>query len=285
VKPLRPRAELFVRWMELGALMPFFRVHCTLYAPRQEPWSFGRRALELSRRVLRRRYRLLPLLYRLALEAHLEGLPIVRPLSMHHDVPKGRGDGQFLLGEAMLAAPVLHAGVTRREVWLPEGRWVGWNTGEMHDGGQAITVDAPLGTTPMFVHTGAALFLAEPRRNAAATLRAPLALEITAPQPGTVGRGSLFIDDGESAAPARFVLDVELAEVDGRLRVRFERSAAAFEPAQRELELRVPPGFAAAVVDGVRHELVRRDLASEDRQAVVLATRVPLGAREVWLER
>jgi hypothetical protein len=47
----------------------------------------------------------------------------------------------------------------------------------------------------------------------------------------------------------------------------------------------VPPGFAAAVVDGVRHELVRRDLASEDRQAVVLATRVPLGAREVWLER
>ena len=87
IKPLRPSAELFVRWMELGSLMPFFRVHCTLYAPRQEPWSFGRRALELSRRLLHRRYRMLPLFYRLALEAHEQGLPIVRPLGMHFDVP------------------------------------------------------------------------------------------------------------------------------------------------------------------------------------------------------
>ena len=154
VKPLRPSAELFVRWMELGALMPFFRVHCTLYAPRQEPWSFGRRALELCRRVLRRRYRLLPLLYRLALEAHSDGLPIIRPLFMHFDVPRGRGAGQFLLGDGVLAAPMLHKGATQREVWLPEGSWVDWNTGEAHDGGRSITVDAPLGITPLFVRAG-----------------------------------------------------------------------------------------------------------------------------------
>ena len=53
--------------------------------------------------MLRRRYRLLPLLYRLALEAHSDGLPIVRPLFMHFDVPKGRGAGQFLLGDGVLA--------------------------------------------------------------------------------------------------------------------------------------------------------------------------------------
>jgi alpha-glucosidase len=285
VKPLRPRAELFVRWMELGALMPFFRVHCTLCAPRQEPWSFGRQALELSRRVLCRRYRLLPLLYRLALEAHVEGVPIVRPLFMHYDVPKGRGDGQFLLGDAMLAAPVLHAGVTRREVWLPEGRWVNWHTAEVHDGDQAITTPAPLGTTPMFVRAGAALFVAEPGRNAGETLRAPLALEITVPPPGTIGRGSLFLDDGDSDAAARFVLDVEVEEVDGRLRVRFERTVGQFEPVQRDLELRAPPGYAAAVVDGVRRELARRELAGEDRSAVLGVTRVPLDAGEVWVER
>ncbi|MCK7502141.1 MAG: glycoside hydrolase family 31 protein [Comamonadaceae bacterium] len=176
VKPLRPSAELFVRWMELGALMPFFRVHRTLYAPRQEPWSFGRRALELCRRVLRRRYRLLLLLYRLALEAHSDGLPIVRPLFMHFDVPKGRGAGQFLLGDGVLAAPILHSGATRREVWLPEGPWVDWNTGAIHCGGRSVSVDAPLGRTPIFIRPGTALFLAEPGRNAEETLRAPLAL-------------------------------------------------------------------------------------------------------------
>ena len=110
--------------------MPFFRVHCTKYAPRQEPWSFGPRVLELSRLVLRRRYRLLPLLYRLALEAHCDGLPLVRPLFMHcDDVPPGVGDDQFLLGPDLLAAPVLAPGVRRRQVWLPPGSWIDWHDG------------------------------------------------------------------------------------------------------------------------------------------------------------
>ena len=284
VKPLRPSAELFVRWMELGALMPFFRVHCTLYAPRQEPWSFGRRALELCRLVLRRRYRLLPLLYRLALEAHSDGLPIVRPLFMHFDVPRGRGAGQFLLGDGVLAAPMLHKGATHREVWLPEGSWVDWNSGEAHDGGRSLTVDAPLGITPLFVRAGRALFLAEPGRNAEDTLRAPLALEVHPPLRGDVGRGSLFLDDGESASGERFVLDVSVERVDGRLRLGFDRKADSFVPVRGDLELRVPRGYGSATVDGRRRGLEMRDLAREDRTAIMLATSVPLDAREVILE-
>ena len=284
VKPWRPSAELFIRWMELGALMPFFRVHCTLYAPRQEPWSFGRRALELCRRVLRRRYRLLPLLYRLALEAHSDGLPIVRPLFMHFDVPKGRGDGQFLLGDGVLAAPMLQKGATHREVWLPEGSWVDWNSGEAHDGGRSVTANAPPGITPLFVRAGRALFLAEPGRNAEETLRAPLALEVHPPPRGSVGRGSLFLDDGESASRERFVLDVSVERVDGRLHVGFDCKADRFLPVQHDLELRVPRGYTSATVDGDRRELEIRDLAGEDRTAVMLAVRVPLDARAVILE-
>ena len=284
VKPLRPSAELFVRWMELGALMPFFRVHCTLYAPRQEPWSFGRRALELCRCVLRRRYRLLPLLYRLALEAHSDGLPIVRPLFMHFDVPKGRGARQFLLGDGVLAAPMLHKGATRREVWLPDGAWVDWNSGEAHDGGRNITANAPLGMTPLFVRAGKALFLAEPGRNAEDTLRAPIALEVHPPLRGDVGRGSLFLDDGESACGERFVLDVSVERLDGRLRVAFDRKEDSFVPVQGDLELRVPRGYRSATVDGERRDLEIRDLAREDRTAIMLATRVPLDACEVILE-
>ncbi len=284
VKPWRPSAELFVRWMELGALMPFFRAHCTLYARRQEPWSFGSRALELCRGVLRRRYRLLPLLYRLALEAHSNGLPIVRPLFMHFDVPKGCGFGQFLLGDGVLAAPILHKGATRREVRLPVGLWVDWTTGEAHDGGRTITVNAPLGTTPLFVRAGKALFLAEPARNAEDTLRAPLALEVYPPLRGDVGRGSLFLDDGESSSGGQFVLDVSVTCDAGRLRVGFDCRADRFLPAQRDLELRVPRGYTSATVDGGRRGLEIRELVGEDRAAIMLATRVPLDAREIILE-
>jgi alpha-glucosidase (family GH31 glycosyl hydrolase) len=234
--------------------------------------------------VLRPRYRLLPLLYRLALEAHSDGLPIVRPLFMHFDVPKGRGAGQFLLGDGVLAAPMLHKGATRREVWLPDGAWVDWNSGEAHDGGRTITANAPLGMTPLFVRAGKALFLAEPGRNAEDTLRAPIALEVHPPLRGDVGRGSLFLDDGESASGERFVLDVSVERLDGRLRVGFDRKEGSFVPVQGDLELRVPRGYRSATVDGERRDLEIRDLAREDRTAIMLATRVPLDACEVILE-
>jgi len=284
VKPLRPSAELFIRWMELGSLMPFFRVHCTLYAPRQEPWSFGRRALESSRRILRRRYRLLPLLYRLALEAHSDGLPLVRPLFMHFDVPAGCGAGQFLLGDSLLAAPVLYKGARQREVWLPAGAWYDWHSGQQHTGPGCVTVEAPLGTTPMFVRAGAALFLAEPRRNALETLQAPLALEVTPPPVGATGRGSLFLDDGESATTERFLLDVDVRQIDGRLRVSFMRLSDGFTPLQHEVEVRVPDRYHWAIVDGVRLALRPRPLTDEDRSAVPNAVRIPLRSTELLFE-
>lgn len=57
----KPPAELMVRWLELGALLPFCRVHSVLYGPSQEPWSFSTAKTTLARRILRRRYWLLAL--------------------------------------------------------------------------------------------------------------------------------------------------------------------------------------------------------------------------------
>jgi alpha-glucosidase len=283
VKPLRPSAELYVRWMELGALMPFFRVHCTQFARGQEPWRFGRRALGLARAVLRRRYRFLPLLYRLALEAHTDGLPIVRPLRMHFAVPEGQGAEQFLLGDSLLAAPVLHAGVHCRQLWLPEGEWIDWYTGVRHTGARLHEVDAPLGTTPLFVRAGTALFLAEPRRNAEETLRAPLSLEVTAPAAGTIGHGCLFLDDGESVGGERLLVDVKVEHVGQRLRLRLDRRADDYDPVQRDLELRLPGDAEWVVVDGQPLQLQTRTLAEEGRGAAMAVARVPVAAREVWV--
>jgi hypothetical protein len=46
----------------------------------------------------------------------------------------------------------------------------------------------------------------------------------------------------------------------------------------------VPRGYGSATVDGRRRGLEMRDLAREDRTAIMLATSVPLDAREVILE-
>jgi alpha-glucosidase len=285
VAKLRPSPELFVRWMELGALMPFFRVHSVLFSPRQEPWNFGKRALALSRKILRRRYRMLPLLYRLALEAHETGMPLVRPVWMHADVPRAHEAltaEQLFLGEDLLAAPVLHKGMDRREVWLPPGSWIDFHSGEVLVGDRVLTRAAPLGTCPLFVRAGAALFGAVHGRNADETLRRGLTLELTAPLPGRTGRGSLFLDDGVSRDAPRFLLDVTVEDLGGRLRLGLTHRGAP--PFQAALELRAPRAFTTATVDGDPVALAAVDLSAEDRAFVVSAGKVALTAREIVLE-
>ncbi len=284
IKPVRPSPELFIRWMELGAFMPFFRVHCTLFAPSQEPWSFGARALTLARRVLRRRYRWLLHLYRLALESHEQGLPIVRPLFMHETVPAGEGEDEFLFGRDVLVAPVLERGVTSRDVWLPPGEWAQWHDGRVMTGGRRVRVAAPLGRTPVFVRAGAAMFSAEPRLNAAGTLAAPLALEVTLPGSGATGRGSLFLDDGESADGRRFLLDVavERATPD-ELRIELRRSSTSFTPSQDRFELYLPSECGEVQVDGCALPLAERRIAPDDRDVTRRVASVPLAAATLHL--
>jgi alpha-glucosidase len=202
---------------------------------------------------------------------------------MHYETPRGRGAGQFLLGRDVLVAPVLEAGATHRDVWLPEGQWVSWQTGEVVEGGCVWAVAAPLGRTPIFVRAGTALFHAEPGRNADATLANPLALEIRPSVPGIPGHGSLFLDDGASARGGRFILDVTVEPLGTSTRVSLARRESGFEPRQREVELRVPARYGTAWVDGERRVLEPRDL-SEDRSVRVKSCALPLCAREVVLE-
>jgi alpha-glucosidase len=281
VKPFRPSAELFIRWMELGALMPFFRVHCTLYAPRQEPWSFGRRALDLARVVLERRYRLLPLLYRLALEAHETGLPIVRPVFMHYEVPSGVARDQFLLGDRVLVAPVLEKGAVQRDVWLPSGTWTHWLTGQNHAGGRQVEVGAPLATTPIFIREGTALFVAKPARNADETLRGSLALEIFPPSANGAGTGSLYLDDGESDCRTRFILDATLRTEGQALRICLIRRDESFVPVQRDLEVILPSRYRTLSVDGEPRALGPAATVTEGRRDGTVSARLPLDASEV----
>jgi hypothetical protein len=65
---------------------------------------------------------------------------------------------EYLFGPDLLVAPVMEAGLTQRQVYLPDGtQWTDAWTGEVLAGGQTITVDAPLDIIPLFVRDGANL--------------------------------------------------------------------------------------------------------------------------------
>ena len=88
--------------------------------------------------------------YNLGVNASKTGEPIVR--HMCYEYPNAGFEScndQFMLGSDMLVAPVLVKGATTRDVRLPEGRWLA-DDGTEYEGGQTITVDAPLERLPYF---------------------------------------------------------------------------------------------------------------------------------------
>ncbi|THA74167.1 glycosyl hydrolase [Streptomyces sp. A0592] len=188
-----PSPELFVRWLQLGAYLPLFRTHSAIWAGRREPWEFGPEVEEEARAVMAERERLRPYFVTLAHMARRTGAPYVRPVWW--GAPEDRrlrdcGD-TFLLGDALLVAPVLECGADRRAVRLPRGRWYDTATGAAYEGPGQILLDAPRGRIPVLARAGAVL----PVR-AASGDGGGVELEVWAPARGRTGGGVVVRDPG-----------------------------------------------------------------------------------------
>lgn len=145
-------AELLIRWVQLGAFLPFFRL-----AAGAALWEMDEQVQGILRQYLRLRYRFLPYIYGCFWESHRTGAPILRPLLlMYEDDAEAREiSDEFLFGPAVLVAPVMEPAVRRRRVYLPAGTWYdGW-TEQRYEGRQWVEVEAPLDRLPMFIRAGA----------------------------------------------------------------------------------------------------------------------------------
>ena len=159
--------ELVVRWFQFGAFSPIMRMHGhrlplvdDFAGGPNEVWSFGDEAYAIMRDYLELRERLRPYVMSLMLTAHEDGIPPMRPLFLEYpdDPASYQVEDQYLFGPDLLVAPVLDFGARSRTVYLPEGpRWTDAWTGETHDGGRTVEVDAPLERIPVFLREGAQL--------------------------------------------------------------------------------------------------------------------------------
>ncbi|MGW3582815.1 glycoside hydrolase family 31 protein [Streptomyces rubiginosohelvolus] len=223
-----PSPELYLRWFQLGAYLPLFRTHSAIDAGRREPWEFGPEVLEHARAALVERERLHPYFVSLSQVARLTGAPYARPVwwGAPGDRALRECEDAFLLGDALLVAPVLEPGVRRRAVRLPRGRWYDTGTGRAYEGPGQVLVDAPLSGVPVLARAGAVI----PVRGADGGPE----LEVWAPAPGRTGGGLVVRDAGDGWAEAeveryatrwegdRVVVERDggKGEVDCRVRVR-----------------------------------------------------------------
>ena len=68
---------------------------------------------------------------------------------------------EYMLGSFVLVAPVIAPGKEAREVYLPDGDWYDYYTGEKYSGGRYILADAPLDKVPVFIKAGAIIPVAD----------------------------------------------------------------------------------------------------------------------------
>jgi len=147
--------EMFTRWFQFSAFCPMFRVHGT--DKPKEIWRFDDATQKILITYDQLRYHLLPYVYSVSWRVTSDGYTMMRPLVMdfRSDTNVFNIPDQYLFGPALMVSPVVKAGATNRNVYLPSGvNWIDFWTGKNYSGGQTIEAAAPIETIPLFVRAG-----------------------------------------------------------------------------------------------------------------------------------
>ena len=127
--------DLYCRWLPFGFLTSHTRAHG---APPTEPWLYdSKRVQDVFRKSAEMKYRLMPYVYAQAKECTEKGLPMLRALFVEFPDDPGawKVDDEYLFGSQILVAPLLESGMTGRTVYLPEGKWIDYQTEKVYEGG------------------------------------------------------------------------------------------------------------------------------------------------------
>jgi alpha-D-xyloside xylohydrolase len=126
--------ELYRRWFPMAVLSSHTRCHGQ---PPKEPWEYGEDFQNYFRKTIEMKYRLMPYVFAQAKECSEKGLPMLRALFIEFpgDAGSWEVDNEYMYGSDILVAPLFEAGVKSRNVYLPPGQWIDYQTGISYGGG------------------------------------------------------------------------------------------------------------------------------------------------------
>ena len=149
--------QVYVRWTQFGVFSSHMRYHGTC---KREPWHYPAIA-PIVKRWWKLRYKLIPYITEQSELACKSGYPMVRALLFHHphDRQVWHIDDEYYFGTDFLVCPVINS-QNRRDIYLPEGLWVNFFTGERLQGARwYYDMEVPLDQMPVFVRPGAMIKL------------------------------------------------------------------------------------------------------------------------------
>ncbi len=195
--------ELYTRWVQFGVFSPILRLHCTNnpYLERR-PWGYDAEVLRVTRQALQLRHALIPYLYSMAWRSTARALPLVTP--MYYAWPEEEDayhcPDQYCFGSELVAAPFVtpcspETRLSRGSVWLPEGDWFNFFSGETFKGGQWHPLFGSLEEIPVFARAGGIVPLGALTGWGGIDNPGELSLALF---PGADNRFELYEDDGVS---------------------------------------------------------------------------------------
>ncbi|OGV40772.1 MAG: hypothetical protein A2X46_04255 [Lentisphaerae bacterium GWF2_57_35] len=208
----QPEAEYYTRFMQFGAFSPIARIHCTAGKNRY-PWHYDATTEKIVGDFFRLRYRLLPMIYAAAYEAHRSGTPLMRRCDLEWpNRPEARDNTQYLFGDDLLIAPIIAAGATpggaQRTVWIPDGEWSDLWTGETIEGPAAVNVEKPLNQYPLFVRRGGIIASTPQSYHTKNTSWNHIVLDAYIPSKDATNTRQLYEDDGLTTAYANHLCGI-----------------------------------------------------------------------------
>ncbi|HTX72188.1 MAG TPA: TIM-barrel domain-containing protein [Rectinemataceae bacterium] len=196
-----PDRELLVRWCQSAVFQPRFVMHSWKTDGRPtEPWTYPE-AHGILVSLIRERYRFLPYLYNLAIQASLSGLPIERALALEFpaDLELDFDSLEHLSGEAILVPAPPALGESSVSLRLPAGAdWYDPESGRLMQGGRSLTIEYPLDRLRYLIRSGTVV-PTDPRPSRTRSGGYPeLLFLVTPPTGGAMPGNEYYEDDGES---------------------------------------------------------------------------------------
>ena len=156
-----PSAELYIRAAQMAAFCPIMQYHAETkgeFNQDRTPWNIAERTgrplvIEIFKKYADLRMNLLPYIYQQAIQSAETGIPMMRPMVMEYpdDPSCMEVSQQYMFGDSLLVAPVTEEDSSGKDVYLPDGDWINFFSGEIVTGNRLLRVKAALENIPVYL--------------------------------------------------------------------------------------------------------------------------------------
>lgn len=250
--------ELYLRWLQFGVFNPVFRPHSEKVP--SEPIYYSDSIQRLVKPFFNLRYQLLPYNYTLTWRQEQFGEPLAAPLFMKIALSKTMWDifDEYFWGDAFLVAPVLEKGQEEKSIFLPNGIWFDFFSGERLMGDSYVKRKIILSTFPVFVKAGSFVPMIKPIINTSVYDHAELELHYWYDRSVQHSSYQLYDDDGitrDAFKKGLYELTTfSFSSNEGKLVFNFENRGGEYQGRPDELKIKLmihnlPQGFS---VEGMK---------------------------------